>query len=378
MGKHISILTTTINMPTFLIEYYSNLRKSHLSSEDITFIIVGDNKTPYATEKFVDKYLVKEFPTEYWSPEKQYDWLRKTFPNKEKATNVLIPENDMRRRNFGYLRAAELNSDVIITIDDDNYPLHGHDWLAEHINNLNNKKTPCVSSINSYVNPCKVLTTSLPIYSRGYPLPYLFTDTFDVTKNETTDIVLNMGLWTNKPDVDSYTNLLYPELKIEYPSDKNINYAIKKNNFFSINTQNTSFKKELSVFHNLYMEPVHTLPNHRFDDIWIGLFCLKLLFTNNKTASFGCPVVEHRRNTHNYQKDLQTEFLGIAVNTNLWEFIAKLDSIPKGYTDGFLKIASEIDHSFTKRLTDTKMINYFHRLTDSMRMWVDLMDVVQC
>jgi len=288
-----SIITTTVNLPTFLCEYYQNFEKFSHKPEAVQFIIVGDNKTPKITEDFVKDYSKGRYPTEYWSPVAQDKWLNEKFPNKLQKMRTIIAENDMRRRNFAYLRAIDLDSDVVITIDDDNYPLPNSDWLRLHLDSLGTKRLKSVSSINNYVNPCRLLDFSAPFYSRGYPFAYLYMDTATYSaKPSTRESVLNQGLWLGKPDVDSYTNLIYPELKTTYTGGSFPSYSIEPEQYFSVNTQNTSFKKELSIFHNLYMEPIFNLPSHRFDDIWAGLFCMKLIHRANKTATFGEPLVE--------------------------------------------------------------------------------------
>jgi len=372
-----SIITTTVNIPTFVYEYYKNMENYGHKKDDVNFIIVGDNKTPLVAEEFVKDASADRYLTEYWSPKGQDKWLSEKFSGIMEKVKTVIPENDMRRRNFAYLRALEMGSDIVITVDVDNYPLPEYDWLGLHISNLSGH-SKIVSSRNSFVNPCRFLNKDIVLYSRGFPLPYLFSDTaecHDVTDSR--ESVLNMGLWTGKPDVDSYTNLIYPNLKTEYPKSLGTQLAAEKYNYFPINTQNTAFKKELSVFHNLYMEPVYDLPSHRFDDIWIGLFCLKLIYNKGKTASFGAPVVEHRRNVHNYQKDLQTEFVGIALNTRMWEFIKDMEIHSSNYEEGFLEIADGLDQKFTKLLTDQRVISYIYKLADSMRLWVQLLNKIQ-
>lgn len=365
-------------MPVFLCEYYKNFDAFNHKDEDVRFIIVGDNRTPKIAEDFVKEYSNNRYLTEYWSPTSQDQWLKKKFPNKPEQLRSVIPENDMRRRNFAYLRALEIDSDVVITIDDDNYPLPNVDWLGLHLENLEAKRCRSIFSINSFVNPCRFFASEAPFYSRGYPLAYWFMDdtnySFALNSRES---VLNQGLWTGKPDVDSYTNLIYPNLKTEYTASMLPRYSVEPNNYFPVNTQNTSFKKELSIFHNLYMEPIYNLPSHRFDDIWAGLFCMKLIHRRGKTASFGNPIVEHRRNTHNYQKDLQTEFIGVVLNTKMWDFIKDFEIQSTDYNRGFLEIAQGLEREFAKVFTDNKIIKYLHRLADSMRLWVELTDTLE-
>jgi hypothetical protein len=373
-----SIITTTVNLPTFLCEYYKNLEKFSHNQEDVRFIIVGDNKTPQIAEDFVKDYSKNRYSTEYWSPSAQDRWLNEKFPNQMEKVRTIIPENDMRRRNFAYLRAIDVDSDVVITIDDDNYPLSEYDWLGLHLESLGKKRLQSVSSINSYVNPCRWFDSAVPFYSRGYPFAYLYMDDAKYSsKPNSREPVLNQGLWLGKPDIDSYTNLIYPDLKTVFSGEDFPSYSIEPDNYFSVNTQNTSFKKELSVFHNLYMEPIFNLPSHRYDDIWAGLFCMKLIHRAGKTATFGKPLVDHRRNTHNYQKDLQTEFVGAAINTKMWDFIKDYEVQSKDYKSGFIEISKGIATEFTKNFTNNMVNKYLKRLADSMRLWIELVETVE-
>lgn len=363
--KKISIVTTTIHKPTFIRQYFENFQKFNMKLENINFIIVGDNKTP--KNLVIDRPYNDLSNVEYWKPKDQDEWLNKQFPGKlKKIKRLIIPENDMRRRNFGYLRAIELNSDIVITIDDDNFPIQESNWLEEHIRGLKYSRRK-IKSDNQIINPCEFLKTNkLDLYSRGYPLSeYYFS--VPIRESGRSKSILNMGLWKNKPDVDSFTNILYPNLYSE-GFYGHCWYSLAKDNYFPVNTQNTSFRKELSIFHNLYMNKALF---HRFDDIWIGLFTQKLMHKMGDSASFGKPLVEHRRNTHDYVKDLHVEFMGIALNNKMWKTILELNIESKTYRDGFLEIAHTLPIIFNKNILIEK---FFIMMKESMELWIELIE----
>ena len=359
--KKVSIVTTTIHSLDFLADYIDNFLYYNVNLDKLHFIIVGDNKTP---QPILDKLCDV---VEYWSPKAQDKWLTKCFPGKlVLIKDLLIPENDMRRRNFGYLRAIELDSDIVITIDDDNLPLKDKSWLTLHLATLT-FTLPQVYSENRIINPCNLLKLNHPgIYSRGYPLSQYYFDNYKPTSGRDISL-LNMGLWLNKPDVDSYMNLMYPDLKSEGFTET---YSVipSENNYIPLNTQNTSFKKKLSIFHNLYMEPSLI---HRYDDIWIGLIVQRLMHKMGDSVSFGCPIVEHRRNTHNYAKDLRVEFNGIVLNDRMWRSIMDMPIESKTYKDGFLEIA----YNLPKLFEDNRWFwGFFNKMKDSMELWVELIE----
>lgn len=371
----ISVVTTTINLPVFLSAYLRNFREYN-NVDNVTFIIVGDHKTPKLYER------LEEENVEYWNPSDQDGWLKGVFPRSfERIKELIIPENDMRRRNFGFLRAIELQSDIVITIDDDNYPIEGASWLDGHIQGLNRKHIELASK-NQLINPCRnlklnheyVYSVGYPLteyfknnlYSRGYPLTEYFKDTENRNPSRCLSI-LNLGLWTGKPDVDSFTNILYPDLNSEGLHSKEW-YSLSENTYFPVDTQNTSFTKDLDIFHNLYMIPELF---HRFDDVWMGLFAQKLIHRMGDTASFGLPLVDHRRNSHDYTQDFKTEFLGIVVNNWMWRFILDIEIESKTYQDGFIEIASKLPGMFK----NTPFLHrFFEKMRDSMVLWVRLID----
>lgn len=359
-NKKICIITTTINPPKFLLEYFLNFQKFNVPLHNVTFIVVADNKTP-------DIQLYKRYSDfiEYWSPRKQDKWLTKTFPNKtQKIKEYLIPINDMRRRNFGYLRAIELQADITITIDDDNLPQKNVSWLHGHIKSFEVSHQIIYSS-NQLVNPCNsLLLNHKNIYSRGYPIAEHYSN-IETLGIKTKKSILNMGLWTNKPDVDSFTNCLYPDLKSE--GLKNEGYSLAEYNYFPVNTQNTVFTKKLNIFHNLFMD---SQMFHRFDDIWMGLFTQRLMHKMGDTASFGKPIVEHRRNTHDYIKDFFIEYQGLTLNSKVWKSIMELPIKSKNYKDGFLEIADMLPNIFR----DSKIKKYFVKMRTSMYLWVELIE----
>ena len=163
--KKISVVTTSIYPLGWILEYIDNFIKFDVNLSHLTFIIVGDHKTP---EVHLDEL---SDVVEYWSPKAQDKWLKKTFPAKyDLIKDLLIPENDMRRRNFGYLRAKQLDSDIVITVDDDNFPLKDSSWLDLHIEGLTYYNHR-IGSKNNIINPCQFLKLNYPgVYSRGYPI----------------------------------------------------------------------------------------------------------------------------------------------------------------------------------------------------------------
>jgi hypothetical protein len=372
-----AIVTTTINIPIFIESYVKHLQKSSINIKDLIFIIIGDLKSP---NKEINEYLSKlnpQFVVEYWDVITQQKWIRETYKGKEDLVNFVIPYNSIRRRNLGYLRALELGADVIITVDDDNY-INEPNWLTDHLNCLNYEgPLPTVSSRNNIVNPCRILKFNLPyeIYSRGYPLAEFFQDSFDVTMDQGRKTVLNMGLWKENPDVDSYTNLLYPNIKSLGIKGPELSYALAYNNYMPINTQNTAFVREITpAYYCVLMDTkLVGLNIARYDDIWGGLFALKLIHRMKHRITFGKPLTLHIRNTHDYLRDFKSEFIGITLNYKIYKILINdIEIESNNYIDGYVELANKLLKNIEKKFNNSEILKYFRKLTKAMNGWVKL------
>ena len=358
----VAIVTTTINIPKFLSSYVNNCNKK----DEFMFFIIGDKKSPdLKIMKYINKLKSDSIVFDYWPIGRQKD-----IYDTDKLQSI-IPYNSIRRRNLGYLEALVWGADITITVDDDNFA--NRNWANEHIAAFTSKHNYSVSSQNFIVNPCRILDINKSVYSRGYPLPKQFSDTFDVGKTNK-KVVLNMGLWNRSPDVDALINFYYNNL-----NSKGINknykkrYAIAQNNYFPVNTQNTAFQTKLTpAFYALLMDStVDEFKVDRYDDVWAGYIFLKLIHKMGDTATFGVPLTDHIRNKHNYLSDLKSESLCMFLNTKVWEIINNYEIESKNYIDGYLEIA-DLFNVFTITLENKSLINYFHKLAKAMNEWVNI------
>ena len=95
-----TIVTTTINKPTEALIKFSKMK-------DWNLVVVGDKKTPH-------KFYEQNKDIIYLSPSDQ-EKISKRLSN-------LIGWNCIQRRNFGFIYAHKMRSDVVATVDDDNIP----------------------------------------------------------------------------------------------------------------------------------------------------------------------------------------------------------------------------------------------------------------
>lgn len=160
----ISIVTTTIRIPYFIDSYIKNFKK--YNHKHINFIIIGDLKTHKGIKRYIKGLNAKpEHSFDYWDVYRQKEWLKR-FPRLDR----LIPYNSIQRRNIGYIIAYEAGSDIIISVDDDNYAATD-DFIGMHSIVATTAHIYTVRSSTSWFNPCDYLETRTQrrIYPRGFP-----------------------------------------------------------------------------------------------------------------------------------------------------------------------------------------------------------------
>jgi hypothetical protein len=366
-----AIVTTTINVPIFLEGYLVNFRKFKINPEKAMFIIIGDMKSDHDKIKKYIEGLNSEYIIEYWDVDKQKEWILQNYPGMD--VDSIIPWNSIRRRNLGYLRALELKKEIIITIDDDNFVAEDVDWFNQHIESFyGNKKIMKVHSLNKIVNPCDMLSMNTQnIYSRGYPITKMFSNTFEPIFPERNKVVLNVGLWRESPDIDGIANLLYNDIKsYGIKMDMKDKYALFMGNYIPINTQNTSFLAEITpAFYALLMDTeINGLKMDRYDDVWAGWFITAIAHHLGDTVTFGTPLTNHIRNKHDYLKDTKSEFLAMILNLELFNFVQNLNLLNSNYFHCYEEISSELIR-FAYSL-DESLMPYFERLSNAMKGWL--------
>jgi len=363
-----AIVLTTINIPTVLDSYLTNLRLyGHL--EDTFCIVVGDHKTPAGTEEYCHNMSKQGLNVSYLGVDRQVAWL-KNFPELDR----IIPWNSDCRRNIGYLIAAARGAETIISIDDDNYAYKDSDFIGGH---TNSNVLKAASSVNKWVNFCGFLNTNpqRKIYQRGFPYSKRWANTFDQAGELTEPIMVNQGMWLGSPDVDAVSNLDTPTQVV---SSYMGHIALAKDNWAPINSQNTSFHRELLPCW-YFLPPVLGCKGDRmadrYGDVWMGYFVEKVLHTTSGTVAYGQPIVEHIRNKHDYLNDLRMELGGMLVTEPLVEWLERVNlGHAESYGDAYVQLGEKLESAIIhKELTlrgDTYS-TYFRKLRQEMEIWVE-------
>ena len=311
MIKPYHIVLTTIRIPAVLTAYYENIRRyDHL--EAVKVWIVGDRKTPAEAASLAADLSGQGLETVFLDIAAQDRWGRQ-FP----SFYDRLPYNNETRRNIGYLHALADGCQVLISIDDDNFPGRS-DFIGGHGNTGGRYRGPLLRTATGFYNVCEHLRldTSRPVYPRGFPLQMRNgtpPEVLPMTEGRDVRIGVKAGLWKGAPDLDALTWLNGPVASLGY--NGNDTGLLAQDTWMPVNNQNVSVVRDL-IPAFLCVPMGWKVPGgriERYGDIWGGYFLQALMRGTDFHVSFGQPVVDHRRNTHDYPADLRREYWGMML-----------------------------------------------------------------
>ncbi len=325
MSKPYHIVFTTIYHPDILNDLFLNIQHhSHLQSVKVW--VIGDKKTPASCGQLALSISDQGLETQYVDIAQQDIW-GKGCPDFYKR----IPYNNETRRNIGYLMALEEGCECLISIDDDNFPTDD-DFIGCHLQTGNILQGKLITETSGFHNICEYLQIfpERQVFPRGYP--------FNLRggNNQTGcseapaygKIGVTAGLWLSDPDIDATTWLNGKVTATEYQGANT--QVLDQNTWTPVNTQNTSVIRELIPAY-LCIPMGWDVPGgkiQRYGDIWGGYFLQALMRGTEYHVAFGRPIVDHRRNPHDYVDDLRSEYWGMILTDWLVEKL-RADFFPK-------------------------------------------------
>ena len=315
----IALVTTTINIPELLEDYSLIAQENDI--KDLQFVVAGDAKTPTECKSFCNEVQNKYgFETIYMGLNDQY----LEYP---KLANY-IPENSISRRNFAIIKAYEIGADVIIMVDDDNFPQLGSKYFKNHSIVGTSQYLNSVETKSGWYNVCNVLLekNGKQFFHRGFPIDERVETETKIVRRKM-KIALNEGLWIDAPDTDAVSWINYPNLQVtSFLRDLNgETFSLSSKTWSPINSQNTSIMRE--AVPSYFLNPF----NLRYDDIWAGYVFEKIAKRLGYSVSFGAPLVEQRRNPHNYLIDLKNEIDGMFRTPSLIKELNRIELESKSF-----------------------------------------------
>ncbi len=355
-----ALVTTTIFVPTLLDSYAQDARKY---GRDIVFIVVGDKKTPPETATYCEDLAKRSgFPVEYFSPERQEEYLSR-FPELREH----IQWNCIMRRNIGILFAYESGCPWLATIDDDNF-LATEDYLGGHGIGTEQEITEVTSS-TGWINVCALLEEAhgRTFYHRGFPLEKRIPEVWTESKKRAAPVA-SAGLWLGDPDVDALERLYH----LTEPTDatkllRADRVSPAPGTWTPFNSQNTALARE--VIPAYFLSP----KVGRYDDIWASYVVKKITDRLGGFIAYGQPMVRQERNPHNYWRDLDMERYGHALTL---QFVETLASLPLSGTDYRTCYAELADALPAALLSNEKLKEderaFIEGYATGMRIWRDV------
>lgn len=310
MPKPYHIVFTTIHFPSVVEELYANLQRYDRLAQ-VKVWIIGDKKTPATCSALAESITSKGLETVYADIPAQDKWGERIA-----AFYQQLPYNNETRRNIGFLMALEEGCKLLISIDDDNFPTED-DFIGGHLITGTPLPQQLIHEESGFHNVCEYLqfTPARHIFPRGYPfrLRGSLNSSHKQDAPENGTIGVTAGLWLSAPDIDATTWLNGKIESTDYHGSKS--QVLTQNTWTPINTQNTSVLQDLIPAY-LCIPMGWSLPGgiiQRYGDIWGGYFLQALIRNSKYHVAFGRPIVEHRRNPHDYLDDLRAEYWGMML-----------------------------------------------------------------
>jgi hypothetical protein len=250
----------------------------------------------------------------------------------------IIPRRTDCIRSFGYYKSWQQQPDIIITLDDDCFPVD-EDFIGKHFRKLSE---PGVS--NAWIS------TGESVKPRGMPYENL---------SRVQECVINHGLWTNVPDWDAITQLANKRNPQEF---KPVEQVIPRGMYFPMCGMNLAFKP-LVVPAMYFLLMGRDWPYDRFGDIWAGIFVKKICDHLGYCIKSGEPFVEHKR-ASNVWANLKKEMPGYEVNEILWAEVDRIVLRGLNFGEAYKELAEKIPMKG----------EYWDKLKEAMVLWAELYD----
>jgi hypothetical protein len=368
------IVVTTIYQGAFIQSYYEHFAPRG-EAERVRFYVVGDLATPAECADRVARYAAQGLDWQYLSPDAQTEFLR-PFPD----LAADIPWRSDNRRNVGFLMAYRDRCDVIVSIDDDNYPRPDWPFLDGHAAVGKKATLQTATGRDGWFNVCSLMDVECAslgvrgtVYPRGFPYARRNLDCSATRwEPETGFVAVNAGLWSGDPDVDAATRLVTRcHAREAFAND----YLLATETLTPVNTQNTALIRDaIPAYYYVKMgAPVGGMKLDRFGDIFSGYFLQKAARAVGHRVKIGAPVVEHRRTPHNLYADLWNELAGMATLDDMLPLLESPLSPAPDYESATLELAERLAAWSVNQsgfLWDDGLRAYFTDIARTLRLWV--------
>lgn len=257
----------------------------------------------------------------------------------------IISRKDSAIRCFGFLMAATCLSDYILTLDDDCYPVpEGYaegTVFDQHLFYMTNFHSPWMETAG--------------MRTRG--IPYMTHESPKVL------VDVNVGLWEGVGDWDSIQD--HPSgYFLPSPGHGLVPHGV----LIPMCGMNLCFTRR--VIPLMYFPLMgEGQPFSRFDDIWAGILCKRMLDSVGGLMGFGEPFVHHIRASDPEVNRIK-EAPGIEANETFWQMIP--DTLGSTTPLEAVEIMEELLSSSIPK--DCPYAHYMMRLRFALATWAELLE----
>jgi hypothetical protein len=151
--------------------------------------------------------------------------------------------------------------------------------------------------------------------------------------------------------------------------------VLGRNSWAPVNTQNTALRRDVipSYYFIRMGYPISGAAIDRYGDIFSGYFAQACARHLGGAVRFGTPLVEHKRNSHNYMKDAGREWACIVLLEDIlpWLHDAKLEG--QTYVAAYESLSHLLEdavETFQGPMWSDAARGYFHQVAFHMRAWL--------
>lgn len=219
-----------------------------------------------------------------------------------------LGENTIARRNLAVLEALRLGAEIVICIDDDNWPAS---WdYAQHLSRfLAPVWEPPIRTVSGWWHAG--VYAEAPYITRGYPVSrWAEREAVNGVAVDTREPRRYLGviqsLVFDDPDCAAADRLVRaPKVGCYSTAISDSTILDPADTWTPINSQATLWRRETAPL--AFM--LHGAG--RYDDIWAGYLAQRVMAATGYLVSVGRPYVQQRRNPHDVLADLDAERFGM-------------------------------------------------------------------
>lgn len=374
MRRNMALVATTIGDGRFLASYADALLREGMQ-ESVSMIIIPDLRT--SPELFTACGVMRQRRLKVSCPtvDEQDAYLAKLGKIKR-----IIPYNSDNRRNIGFLMALEQGCEVVVSVDDDNFPRSSEAFFGEHAVVNQRVRLESIHSSTGWFSICDLMEVEpQTTFPRGFPYRHR-RDNPEILPGEEEGIVnINAGLWLGDPDVDAVTCLHSP---VRAKAFKGQSVLLGADTWCPINTQNTAVARDaIAAYYFVRMGyPLLGMPIDRDGDIFSGYFVQACARHLGYRIRVGTPVTDHKRNIHNPLKDLTHELACIWMFEDLTEWLHEVQLQGDTYAETYTCLADELEdavETFGGSIWNDATRGYIHYVAYCMRTWIKTIKAVE-